>query len=106
LWNHHYKGTWQAIEGFNWSPQALPVVEALGEKLRSSMLALLGEAYSTVSPAKAAALLGVSESQALWLAEVCMGLNVISTDAQLQEQQGRDLKRGCDGIPATLLLSS
>lgn len=49
---------------YGWSPQAQPLVAALGERLRRSMLDLVGRSYSTISPAKLAALLGCSEGEA------------------------------------------
>jgi hypothetical protein len=43
--------------------QVRPFIDALAARCRADMLALLGEGYSLVSGAKAAALLGVPESE-------------------------------------------
>ena len=49
---------------FGWSPQAQVLVAALAERLRGRQLELVGRAYSSISPAKLAALLGCSEAEA------------------------------------------
>ncbi|WIA11913.1 hypothetical protein OEZ85_011997 [Tetradesmus obliquus] len=69
FWNQHYQGIWQALQGYQWSPQVRPFVDALVAKTRSDMLALLSEGYSLLSPAKAALLLGVSEGEVAHLVE-------------------------------------
>jgi len=68
-WNKHYQGIWQALQGYPWSPQLRPLVDALVVSTRDRMMQLLSQAYSLLSPAKAASLLGVSEQEAAALAE-------------------------------------
>ncbi|KAI8470986.1 MAG: COP9 signalosome [Monoraphidium minutum] len=68
-WNRSYPGSWQALTAHQWSAQVQPLVDALVEKTRQRMAKLLATAYSQVSPAKAALLLGVSEADARQLAE-------------------------------------
>ncbi|KAF8071113.1 rppH [Scenedesmus sp. PABB004] len=68
-WNKQYAGIWQALQGYQWSGQVRPFVDALVAKTRAEMLALLSESYSLVSPAKAAQLLGVSEGEVGHLVE-------------------------------------
>ncbi|GBF91747.1 hypothetical protein Rsub_04051 [Raphidocelis subcapitata] len=67
-WNRNYVATWQALQAHQWSAGVQPLVEALVESTRRRMLALVAAAYSQVSPARAAELLGVSEADARQLA--------------------------------------
>ncbi len=55
---------WRALR-IEWSPQLQPLVAALSAKLRADMLRLVGRAYSNLSPAKLAVLLGAPEAQAV-----------------------------------------
>lgn len=68
-WNRHYVGTWQALQAHQWSAQVQPLIDALVERTRHRMVKLLASAYSQVSPARAAQLLGVSEADARQLAQ-------------------------------------
>ncbi len=54
---------WPALGGHAWSPQASKLIAALHTKLRAHGLQLLSRSYSTISPAKAAVLLGASEAE-------------------------------------------
>eukprot|EP00882_Tetradesmus_deserticola_P008409 GHRQ01008867.1.p3 GENE.GHRQ01008867.1~~GHRQ01008867.1.p3 ORF type:complete len:105 (+),score=63.65 GHRQ01008867.1:1042-1356(+) len=60
---------WQALQGYQWSPQVRPFVDALVAKKRSDMLQLLSEGYSMLSAAKAASLLGLAEGEVAHLVE-------------------------------------
>lgn len=64
LWVKDYELLWPAVRQ-EWSPQAQPVVDALAIRLRLRMLDLVGRAYSDLSPAKLAILLGLSEQEAV-----------------------------------------
>eukprot|EP00882_Tetradesmus_deserticola_P004600 GHRQ01004849.1.p1 GENE.GHRQ01004849.1~~GHRQ01004849.1.p1 ORF type:complete len:200 (+),score=88.16 GHRQ01004849.1:183-782(+) len=68
-WNSHHQGMWQALQGYQWSPQVRPFVDALVAKKRSDMLQLLSEGYSMLSAAKAASLLGLAEGEVAHLVE-------------------------------------
>lgn len=63
-WNKHYIGVWQALQGYQWSAQLVPLIDALAMKLRGQMLDLVSTAYSTVTAGKVAILCGMSEQQA------------------------------------------
>ncbi len=54
---------WPALGGHAWSPEAAKLITALHTKLRAHSLQLLSRSYSTISPAKAAVLLGASEAE-------------------------------------------
>eukprot|EP00878_Enallax_costatus_P017517 GHUV01018401.1.p2 GENE.GHUV01018401.1~~GHUV01018401.1.p2 ORF type:complete len:134 (+),score=49.50 GHUV01018401.1:1498-1899(+) len=69
FWNKHYQGIWQALQGYQWSQQVRPFIDALVVKTRSEMLQLLSEGYSLLAPAKAASMLGVSEAEVTHLVE-------------------------------------
>eukprot|EP00879_Flechtneria_rotunda_P001445 GHRR01001598.1.p1 GENE.GHRR01001598.1~~GHRR01001598.1.p1 ORF type:complete len:200 (+),score=71.41 GHRR01001598.1:243-842(+) len=69
FWNRHYQGIWQALQGYQWSQQVRPFIDALVAKARSDMLLLLSEGYSLVSSAKVASMLGVSEGDVAHLVE-------------------------------------
>ena len=64
-WHRHYQGIWQALQGYPWSAQLQPLVEALTIKQRDHMLDLIGTAYATVTPSKVALLCGMTEADAL-----------------------------------------
>ncbi|CAL8469829.1 g9371 [Coccomyxa elongata] len=68
-WNKDYQAIWPALGGHAWSPEAAKVIAALHTKLRAHSLQLLSRSYSTISPAKAAVLLGASETELQPLAE-------------------------------------
>ncbi len=54
---------WPALARHAWSRQAGKLIAALHAKLRAHSLQLLSRSYSTISPAKAATLLGASEAE-------------------------------------------
>jgi hypothetical protein len=64
-WNKHYQGVWQALQGFPWSAPLRALTDALAAKLRQELLDLISTAYATITPAKAASLIGLSEQDAL-----------------------------------------
>eukprot|EP00887_Chlorella_sp_A99_P002720 scaffold6.g2720.t1 len=64
LWVKDYELLWPAVHR-EWSPQVQPVAHALASRLRQRMLDLVGRAYSDLSPAKLAVLLGLSEQEAV-----------------------------------------
>lgn len=54
---------WPALAAHAWSPQVGALIAALHTKLRWHSLQLLSRSYSTISPAKAAMLLGASVAE-------------------------------------------
>jgi len=54
---------WPALAAHAWSPQVGALFAALHTKLRWHSLQLLSRSYSTISPAKAAMLLGASVAE-------------------------------------------
>ncbi|KAJ9508891.1 hypothetical protein QJQ45_028215 [Haematococcus lacustris] len=65
LWQRHYPGVWQALEGHAWSPAVEPYIRAVAVKTRAELLELLATAYSSVKPAKVASICGLPEAEAL-----------------------------------------
>ncbi|CAG8687098.1 1776_t:CDS:2, partial [Cetraspora pellucida] len=49
LWQRDYDNTYKLIDSNTWSPVIAPLMEQLGENLRERMLALLSEAYSSIT---------------------------------------------------------
>ena len=64
-WHRHYQGIWQALQGYPWSTQLQPVIEALSMKQREHLMSLISTAYATVTPSKVAMLCGLTEREAL-----------------------------------------
>jgi hypothetical protein len=64
-WHRHYQGIWQALQGYPWSTQLQPVIEALSIKQREHLISLISTAYATVTPSKVAMLCGLTEREAL-----------------------------------------
>ncbi|KAK9915796.1 hypothetical protein WJX75_004222 [Coccomyxa subellipsoidea] len=62
-WNKDYQAIWQALAASGWSQHASKLIAALHAKLRAHSLQFLSRSYSTISPAKAASLLGASEAE-------------------------------------------
>lgn len=69
FWCRHYQGIWQALQGYQWSPQLQPLVDALTAKTREDTLDLISTAYHTVRPDKVAKLVGLPQQEAL---QVCL----------------------------------
>ncbi|CAG8687816.1 21335_t:CDS:2 [Cetraspora pellucida] len=49
LWQRDYDNTYKLIDSNTWSPVIAPLMEQLCENLRERMLALLSEAYSSIT---------------------------------------------------------
>ncbi len=64
LWQRQYSEVWAALQGFAWGAPLQPVMAALADRLRAELMDMLGSAYSSVKPAKVAALCGLSEQDA------------------------------------------
>lgn len=65
FWCHHYQTIWQMLQGYQWSEQVRPIIDALAIKTREDTLGLLGRAYSIVASEQAAMLLGMSVQDAV-----------------------------------------
>jgi len=76
-----------------------PLVDALVETTRLRMLKLLAAAYTHVSPARTAALLGVSEADARQLAQ-SVGWGEAAGGAMLQPKEGVEDGVGLDSRAA------
>ncbi|CAK0756979.1 hypothetical protein CVIRNUC_002500 [Coccomyxa viridis] len=62
MWNKDYQGVWQALALPAWRPQSQPLMEALGNRIRSHNLQLLMRSYTSISVPKVAAMLGISQA--------------------------------------------
>ena len=59
------QGTWSALAAFAWQPAAAPLVAALAGRIRQRTLGVLSSAYSTILAPRAAAFLGLPETDAI-----------------------------------------
>ncbi|KAJ8615459.1 hypothetical protein MRB53_034831 [Persea americana] len=64
LWTRNYAGVYEAIRGFDWTPQVLGLVMDFSESYTKRMFGLLVSAYSTISVADTAHFLGMTEEDA------------------------------------------
>ncbi|URD88163.1 peroxidase [Musa troglodytarum] len=64
LWTRDYAGVYDAIRGFEWSPEVAGLVAAFSENYTKKMFQLLSSAYSTIGVADVAHFLGMSEDEA------------------------------------------
>ncbi|CAN6452576.1 unnamed protein product [Victoria cruziana] len=64
LWTRDYAGVYEALHGFDWSPEIQALVSTLTERYRNKIFQLLLNAYSTISVADTARFLGLSEEDA------------------------------------------
>ncbi len=69
MWQGSGEGAWRALRAYPWSGALATLVEALYDKLRNQQLKLVEAAYSTIAPARLAALCGCGEEEALALAQ-------------------------------------
>ena len=56
------QGVWQALALPAWRPQSQPLMEALGNRIRSHNLKLLTRSYTAISVSKVAAMLGIPQA--------------------------------------------
>ncbi|XP_043701931.1 COP9 signalosome complex subunit 8 [Telopea speciosissima] len=64
LWMRDYAGVYEAIRGFEWSPEAQGLVTAFSDLYTKRMFELLLSAYSTISVGDTALFLGMNEEDA------------------------------------------
>ncbi|WOK97343.1 COP9 signalosome complex subunit 8 [Canna indica] len=64
LWTRDYAGVFDAIRGFEWSPEVVDLVTAFSENYTKKMFQLLNSAYSTISVGDVAHFLGMTEDNA------------------------------------------
>ncbi|XP_042493108.1 COP9 signalosome complex subunit 8 [Macadamia integrifolia] len=64
LWTRDYSGVYEAIRGFEWSPEALGLVSAFSDLYTKRMFELLLSAYSTITVGDTALFLGMNEEDA------------------------------------------
>ncbi|KAG0451979.1 hypothetical protein HPP92_025912 [Vanilla planifolia] len=65
LWNRDFAGVYRAISAFEWSQEALDLVNAFRESYTKRTFELLVSAYSTINVTDAALFLGMSEDDAI-----------------------------------------
>ncbi|KAL3137168.1 COP9 signalosome complex subunit 8 [Trebouxia sp. C0010 RCD-2024] len=65
LWNKNYQGVWPALTSFQWSESASPLVLAIATRQRQHAIQLVSCAYSSIQPARLAALTGSTPDEAL-----------------------------------------
>ncbi|KAJ4964726.1 hypothetical protein NE237_016575 [Protea cynaroides] len=64
LWTRDYAGVYEAIRGFEWSPEAQGLVSAFSDLYTKRMFELLLSAYSTITVSDTALFLGMNEEDA------------------------------------------
>ncbi|KAL1923042.1 uncharacterized protein VTP21DRAFT_9418 [Calcarisporiella thermophila] len=63
LWQRDYSAIYQALNGFQWSPEIQPLLLELTERTRQRAFALASNAYSAVNLSDIAAMLGLTPDQ-------------------------------------------
>ncbi|KAJ1696306.1 hypothetical protein LUZ63_004818 [Rhynchospora breviuscula] len=64
LWTKDYAGVYNAVQGFDWSPETSGIVTSFLENYRKKMFDLLTFAYSTIIISDVAHFMGMSEEDA------------------------------------------
>ncbi|XP_078172648.1 COP9 signalosome, subunit CSN8 [Carex rostrata] len=64
LWTKDYAGVYNAVRGFDWSPEASGIIASFLENYTRKMFDLLTFAYSTITVSDAAHFMGMSEEDA------------------------------------------
>lgn len=65
VWNRKYQDIYQSAQGYNWSPGTVLFVQAFVERFRERTFRLVASAYSNIAAGDLAALLGLSEIDAI-----------------------------------------
>jgi hypothetical protein len=65
VWNKKYTEIYQSAQAYNWSPGTVLFVQAFVEKFRERTFKLVSSAYSNISTADLATLLGLGEQDAI-----------------------------------------
>jgi hypothetical protein len=68
MWNKKYAEFYQSLQGYNWAPGTVQLIQALAERFRERTFQLVSAAYSNITISDLSALLGVSEEDALGFA--------------------------------------
>ncbi|KAL4282420.1 hypothetical protein GQ457_03G021750 [Hibiscus cannabinus] len=94
LWTRDYAGVYEAIRGFDWTPQTQVLVAAFSELYTKRMFELLQSAYSTISIQDAAQFLGMSEEDATnyvlrkgWTVDPTSRMLTVTKQAIVKEQK-------------------
>ncbi|XVF51851.1 hypothetical protein PTKIN_Ptkin04bG0217100 [Pterospermum kingtungense] len=94
LWTRDCAGVYEAIRGFDWTPETQVVVTAFSELYTKRMFELLLSAYSTISIQDAAQFLGMSEEDATnyvlrhgWTVDPASQMLTVKKQAIVKEQK-------------------
>ncbi|XVF13481.1 hypothetical protein REPUB_Repub08aG0211400 [Reevesia pubescens] len=94
LWTRDYAGVYEAIRGFDWTPDTQVIVAAFSELYTKRMFELLQSAYSTISIQDAAQFLGMSEEDATnyvlghgWTVDPASQMLTVMKQAIVREQK-------------------
>ncbi|KAI4367459.1 hypothetical protein MLD38_023195 [Melastoma candidum] len=94
LWTQDYAGVYEAIRGFDWSPETCGLVASFAEVYIKKMFQLLSSAYSTIGLLDAARFLGMSEEdtanyvvQQGWLVDASSKMLMVKQQAVTVDQK-------------------
>jgi hypothetical protein len=113
LWNKAFEAAWPLLRDTAWEESLRPLAQALEARLRHRVAEYISKAYSSIAISSAAALMGLTEQQAIQCARaltgLCQKLRLKTLNAKLQTAGGFGLvcvrlaHRGCS-IPSRALL--
>ncbi|KAI9269145.1 COP9 signalosome [Phascolomyces articulosus] len=63
LWERQFSNFYQALDGFQWSNLAVPLVVSIRETIRKRLLDLIRKAYTTIHKTDAAKYFGMPEDE-------------------------------------------
>ncbi|GMH42542.1 hypothetical protein BSKO_10461 [Bryopsis sp. KO-2023] len=69
FWNRSYESYWEALQGYEWSPEVALIVHSLGCSAQEKIMKLVEKAYSNISAEKLARFTGMSHQEALQKAQ-------------------------------------
>ncbi|KAI3990616.1 hypothetical protein MKX01_022916 [Papaver californicum] len=102
LWLRDYAAVYEAVCGFNWSPEAQGLVNSFSEIYTNRMFQLLLSAYSTISIRDATLFLGMNEEDATnyaaeqgWLVDSASGMLIVKKKHIVKEQKLDHTKLQC-----------
>ncbi|OVA01453.1 hypothetical protein BVC80_509g24 [Macleaya cordata] len=94
LWMRDYAGVYEAIRGFDWSPEAQGLVSSFSELYTNRMFQLLLSAYSTISIGDTSLFLGMNEEDATnyalqhgWVVDPASGMLTVKKQPIATEQK-------------------
>ncbi|KAL0725808.1 hypothetical protein Bca4012_040407 [Brassica carinata] len=94
LWTRDYAGVYEAVRGYDWSPEAKDLVAAFSEVYTKRMFQLLLSAYSTITIRELALFLGMTEDDATtyvvehgWTVDTASQMVTVKKQAVKREQK-------------------